>query len=133
MCLLARDVLGAAPPQRLQAASAASRAQLAAMLPWLAGDGLGLGDAAATELPAELASGEGPEELAAVLRKLTGEADTAPGAVELCRRAESLSWAKYGMCRNPGPLWALAIRVRRAWPAACFCSKSCAALNQGAQ
>ena len=73
---LARGVLGAAPPHRLQDAAAAPRAQLAAMLPWLAGSGLGCG--AAAELPAELAGAEGPEELAAALRAMTGEAGTAP-------------------------------------------------------
>lgn len=75
---LARDMLGAAPPPRLQDAAAACRAQLAAMLPWLAGQGPGPGCGAAAELPAELAGAEGPEELAAVLRKMTGEAGTAP-------------------------------------------------------
>lgn len=75
---LARDMLGAAPPHRLQDAAAAPRAQLAAMLPWLAGQGLGLGCGAAAELPAELAIAEGPEELAAALRAMTGEACAAP-------------------------------------------------------
>ena len=75
---MARDVLGAAPPWLLRDAAAGSRAQLAAMLPWLARQGPGLRCGAAAELPAELASAEGPDELAAALRAMTGEAGAAP-------------------------------------------------------
>ncbi|KAK9844144.1 hypothetical protein WJX81_005891 [Elliptochloris bilobata] len=72
---LARVMLGSPPPAPLQDASGACMAQMASVLPGAAGRGA----AATPQLPPELHTAGGPEELAAVLRGLASEADAEPG------------------------------------------------------
>ena len=75
-----RGAFGAAPPLLLRDASAACLAQAVAGLVDPKGSGhAAAAAAAAARVPPELATAQGPQELAAVLRAMTGEADKEPG------------------------------------------------------